>query len=123
MCWKVGREKGATPSQIALAWFPELQSHNNLKVFAKPRLSDVIQKREAPFSRSTSLIVLLLSFIIKYPSKLWDHRQSCEEALRRSTQTQRPPDARGDRASGRRTPSSRARDTRHDREAAWDGSK
>jgi hypothetical protein len=74
MCWKVGREKGATPSQIALAWFPELQSHNNLKVFAKPRLSDVIQKREAPFSRSTSLIVLLLSFIIKYPSKLWDHR-------------------------------------------------
>src|ERR1700732_1004369 len=61
-------------------------------------------------------IVLLLSFIVKYPSKLWDHRQSCEEALRRSTQTQRPPDARGDRASGRRTPSSRDRDTRHDRE-------
>src|ERR1700676_1680993 len=42
-------------------------------------------------------IVLLLSFMVKYPSKLWDHRQSCEEALRRSTQTQRPPDARGDR--------------------------
>src|SRR5216683_7720195 len=61
-------------------------------------------------------IVLLVSFIVKYPSKLWDHRQSCEEALRRSTQTQRPPNARGDRASGRRTPSSRDRDTRHDRE-------
>src|ERR1700738_161565 len=61
-------------------------------------------------------IVLLLSFLVKYFSKLWAHRQSCEEALRRSTQTQRPPDALGDRASGRRTPSSRARDTRHDRE-------
>src|ERR1700675_5189580 len=46
------------------------------------------------------------------PPRLWDHRQSCEEALRRSIQTQPPPDARGDRASGRRTPSSRARDTR-----------
>src|SRR6202171_2690793 len=23
-------------------------------------------------------IVLLLSFIVKYPSKLWDHRQSCD---------------------------------------------
>src|SRR6202043_1683704 len=50
------------------------------------------------------------------PPRLWDHRQSCEEALRRSAQTQRPPDARRDRASGRRTPSSRARDTRHDRD-------
>src|ERR1700676_3682624 len=65
-----------------------------------------------PLAPPVIKIVLLLSFIIKYPSKLWDHRQSCEEALRRSTQTQRPPDARGDRASGRRTPSSRARDTR-----------
>src|ERR1700731_4547494 len=61
-------------------------------------------------------IKLLLSITIKYPSKLWDNRQSCEEALRRSTQTLKPPDARGDRASGRRTPSSRDRDTRHDRE-------
>jgi hypothetical protein len=33
---------------------------------------------------------LLLSFIDKYPSKSWDHRQSCEEALRRSAQIQRP---------------------------------
>ena len=43
-----------------------------------------------PLAPPVIKIVLLLSFIIKYPSKLWDHRQSCEEALRRSTQTQRP---------------------------------
>src|SRR5258708_12560030 len=42
---------------------------------------------------------IALEFHNYIPPKLWDHRQSCEEALRRSTQTQRPPDARRDRAS------------------------
>src|ERR1700720_3006311 len=52
-----------------------------------------------PLAPPVIKIVLLLSFIVKYPSKSWDHRQGCEEALRRSAQTQRPPDARRDRAS------------------------
>src|ERR1700730_8876707 len=52
-----------------------------------------------PLAPPVIKIVLLLSFIVKYPSKSWDRRQSCEEALRRSAQTQRPPDARRDLAS------------------------
>src|SRR6202035_2923201 len=47
-----------------------------------------------PLAPPVIKIVLLLSFIVKYPSKLWDHRQSCEEALRRSTRTQTRPAAR-----------------------------
>src|SRR6202051_2859743 len=42
---------------------------------------------------------IALEFHNYIPPKLWNHRQSCEEALRRSTQTQRPPEARRDRAS------------------------
>src|SRR5258707_14566959 len=48
-----------------------------------------------PLAPPVIKIVLLLSYIMKYPPKLWDHRQSCEEALRRSTQTQRPPGCTG----------------------------
>src|SRR6202043_1865823 len=42
---------------------------------------------------------IALEFHNYIPPKLWDHRQSCEEALRRSTQTQRPPQMHSETAS------------------------
>src|SRR5260370_39363231 len=62
-------------------------------------VSCLVSSYPMPLAPPVIKIVLLLSCIVKYPSKLWDHRQSCEEDLRRSTQTQRPPDARRDLAS------------------------